>query len=316
MKEIQEYDVIVTGGSYAGLSAAMALGRSLRKVLVIDSGRPCNRQTPHSHNFLTQDGKAPAEIARVAREQVQKYPTVSFLEGFADQGRKTGSGFEIQTAAGETFAAKKLIFASGIRDILPDIEGLVACWGITVIHCPYCHGYEVRGEKTGILGNGDYGYEFSKMIQHWTRDLSLFTNGTSSLTAEQSAELQAHGIRIIEKEIDSLRHENGHLQAILFKDGSHEELKALYARADFEQSCPIPLALGCELDETGYLRVDPMQSTSVPGIYACGDNTTPMRAVSNAVAQGTFAGAVLNKELIGEEFEAKVAASKKESTSQ
>src|SRR5688500_15240100 len=161
MTDKTKFDVIIVGGSYSGLAAGMALGRALKQVLIIDSGQPCNRQTPHSHNFITQDGKTPKEIATLARQQVKMYHTVKLFEGLATNGAKTENGFEIQTASGETFNAKKLIFATGVRDLMPDMKGYAECWGISVLHCPYCHGYEVRNEKTGILGNGDYGFEFS-----------------------------------------------------------------------------------------------------------------------------------------------------------
>jgi len=144
---MNNFDVIIIGGSYAGLSAALALGRSLRKVLIMDSGLPCNRSTPHSHNFLTHDGERPAVIAEQARTKVLAYKTVTWWNGLAVSGRKTGSGFEIITQNDGIFYGRKLIFATGIRDILPDIKGFAECWGISVIHCPYCHGYEFRGEK-------------------------------------------------------------------------------------------------------------------------------------------------------------------------
>jgi len=127
MKTPADFDVIIIGGSYSGLSAGMALGRSLRKVLIIDDGKPCNRQTPHSHNFITHDGKAPAEIAALARQQVEKYDTVTFFNGLATSGTKTADGFNIQTASGETFNAKKLIFATGVKDHMPAIPGLGEC---------------------------------------------------------------------------------------------------------------------------------------------------------------------------------------------
>lgn len=136
MKDKNSFDVIIIGGSYAGLSAAMALGRSLRTVLVIDSGLPCNKQTPHSHNFITQDGETPSAIAEKAKAQVLHYHTALFHNGLAISGTKTSSGFEITTQQGDIFQAKKLIFASGIKDIMPDIKGFADCWGISVIHCP------------------------------------------------------------------------------------------------------------------------------------------------------------------------------------
>lgn len=295
--------MIIVGGSYSGLAAGMALGRALQRVLIIDSGKPCNRQTPHSHNFLTQDGKTPLEITALARQQVEKYDTVSFLNDLATQGEKTGTGFQIRTASGGVFSAKKLIFATGIRDIMPEIEGFSACWGISVLHCPYCHGYEVKNETTGILGNGAFGFEFSVLISNWTKDLTLFTNGKSTLTYEQSAQLENNRIRIVETEVKALEHTGGRLQNILFTDGARIPLTALYTRSPFEQHSGIPESLGCELTEEGYIRVDPFQKTSVDGVFACGDNTTRLRTVANAVAMGTNAGISVSKEIALDEWQ-------------
>lgn len=303
MIQSKNYEVIITGGSYSGLAAGMALGRALRQVLILDSGKPCNQQTPHSHNFLTQDGKTPHEIAALARQQVEKYGTVTFLNDLALYSLKTADGFEVKTESGETFRAKKLIFATGIKDILPGISGLEECWGISVLHCPYCHGYEIRNERTGILANGEPAFEFCSLIAHWTNDLTLFTNGTSALTAEQTAVLKRHGISIVDTAIESLQHLNGYIQRIVFKDGTAHAIKALYTRVPFVQHCEIPQLLGCELTDEGYVRVDGMQRTSVPGVFACGDNTTRMRTVANAVAMGTTTGMMVNRELITEEFE-------------
>ncbi|MBN3584204.1 NAD(P)/FAD-dependent oxidoreductase [Algoriphagus aestuarii] len=300
--ESNQYEVIIIGGNYAGLAAAMALGRSLRKVLVIDAGNPCNRQTPHSHNFLTQDGKTPQEISSTAREQVEAYETVSFLSDAVISSEKSTYGFEIKTESGATFASRKLIFATGIKDILPEIPELKECWGISVIHCPYCHGYEVRNEKTGILANGDFGFEFGKMISHWTKDLTLFTNGKSTLSSEQKGKLAAKDVAVDERKIHQIIHQKGHIQGLKFEDGSQTELKALYVKPDFEQSTTMVSKLGCEIKPNGYLDVDQMQKTSVPGVFACGDNTNMFRSVAFAVSSGTMAGAACNKELIDENF--------------
>ena len=302
MGDPADFDVIIIGGSYSGLSAGMALGRALRRVLIIDSGKPCNRQTPQSHNFITHDGRPPAEIASLARQQVQRYDTVSFLSGLAANAVKAEDKFHIRTQSGETFRAKKLIFATGIRDIMPDIDGYAECWGISVLHCPYCHGYEVRNERTGILGNGEYGFEFSTLLSNWTKDLTLFTNGKSALTSGQTSRLESHGIKIMETEIERLRHVDGRLQEIIFKDDTVFPVTALYARSPFVQHCTLPEGMGCALTEEGYIRTDPFQKTTVDGVYACGDNTTRMRAVATAVAMGTAAGAAVNREIIFEEF--------------
>lgn len=302
MKQLTNFDVIIIGGSYAGLATAMALGRALRNVLVIDGGNPCNKQTPHSHNFLTNDGKTPKEIASLAKQQVRKYGSVSFLEGLATAGLKTTSGFEIKTQAGEVFTSKKLVFATGIRDIMPPIPGFAESWGISVLHCPYCHGFEVRHQKTGIIANGDPGFEMATLISNWTKELTLYTNGKSSLSVEQKAKLDKHHINIIEAEIDRLAHKGGYIQKIHFKNATDTQVKAIYARLPFVQHSSIPQELGCELTQDGYIKIDAAQRTTIPGIYACGDNTTKMRTVANAVSMGTTTGLMVNKELIEEEF--------------
>ena len=302
MENNSHFDVIIIGGSYSGLAAGMALGRALRTVLIIDAGNPCNRRTPHSHNFLTQDGQTPAAIAALAKEQVMNYPTVTFLSDRAINGSKTETGFELQTQENGKFTAKKLIFATGISDLMPAIDGFSVSWGISVIHCPFCHGYEVRNEKTGILANRDMAFELGKLIRNWTADLTLFTNGTSTLTEEQSEKLTQHGIKVIETEVDRFEQTKGQLQNIVFKNGSATPITAIYARPAFEQHCKIPQELHCDFTEQGYIAVDPFQKTSVLGVFACGDNTTPMRSVANAVAMGTLAGVMANKELIEEEF--------------
>ncbi len=301
MNKKSNLDVIIIGGSYSGLAAAMALGRSLKHVLIIDSGKPCNKQTPRSHNFLTQDGKTPDEIAILGRQQVEKYDTVRFLNGTVIKGTKIENGFEIQTAQ-EMFVARKLIFATGIMDILPDIDGIKECWGISVLHCPYCHGYEARNQNTGILGNGERGFEFSVLISNWTKDLTLFTNGKSALTIGQAAKLKEHRIKTIEKEIEKFVQSNGILQKIVFKDGSTAFVQVLYAPSPFQQHCQIPFELGCELTDEGYIKTDLTQKTNIYGIYACGDCTSRLRTVANAVATGATAGMMVNKEIVLEQF--------------
>lgn len=302
MTDNKKFDVIIIGGSYSGLSAAMSLGRALRNVLIIDSGKPCNIQTPHSHNFITQDGKTPNEIATLAKQQVEKYTTVHFYDGKATMGQKTKNGFEITTDNKNTFTTKKLIFATGVKDIMSDIKGFSACWGVSIIHCPYCHGYEYSNLKTGILANGDVAFELGKLINNWTKNLVIFTNGTSKLTEEQILKLTKNNIKVIEKEIDHFSHTSGHIEAVVFKNGTTETIQALYARPKFVQHCDIPAMLHCELTESNHIKIDAFQKTTQNGIFACGDNSSMMRAVSYAVAMGGVAGAMANRELIEEEF--------------
>ncbi|MET3875781.1 NAD(P)/FAD-dependent oxidoreductase [Chitinophaga sp. OAE865] len=304
MADSKNFDVIIVGGSYAGLSAAMALGRSLRNVLIIDSGLPCNRQTPHSHNFITQDGKTPAEISALAKQQVEKYTTVKFHNGLAETAVKTENGFEITTKLDEKFHAKKLIFATGIKDIMPAIKGFEQCWGISVIHCPYCHGYEVKNEVTGILANGEVAMHVAPLVHNLTKKLTIYTNGASAFTDEQMAQLKKQGIPVVEAEIEELRHHNGSIEQIVFRNDDAQPIKALYAKPAFVQHSDIPEKLGCELTEQGFIKVDAFQKTNVPGVFACGDNTTMMRSVANAVAVGNLAGAMANKEMADELWQA------------
>lgn len=302
MESNKNFDVIIVGGSYAGLSAAMALGRSLRNVLIIDSGDPCNKQTPHSHNFITNDGKAPSAISNKAKMEVLKYPTVQFLNDDAIDGIKTDMGFEITTRSKKKFSARKIIFATGIKDTIPKIEGFEECWGISVIHCPYCHGYEVRKVKTGILANGDGAFEIAKLISNWTDDLTIFTNGRSELTNIQIKLLAKKNISINEHTIGKIEHTEGYISRLTFDNGDSTPLKALYARVSFTQKSEIPRELGCEITDQGYLNVDMFQKTSIPGVYACGDNTTFMRSVAQAVYAGGVTGSAANMEMIHEQW--------------
>ncbi|SFN45226.1 Thioredoxin reductase [Paenimyroides ummariense] len=302
MNTANNFDVIIIGGSYAGLSAAMALGRSLRNVLIIDSGLPCNRQTPHSHNFITQDGETPAAIANKALTQVLNYSTVKLQRGFAANGKKTETGFIIETLEGLEFTAKKLIFATGITDMMPDIKGFDQCWGISVIHCPYCHGYEFRNQKTAIMANGERAIHLASLVHNLSNQLTVITAGKAEFTTEQRYKLQFHNIPVIEKKIQEVMHENGRLTSIVFEDMETIKLDALYAAVPFKQHSEIPAMLGCELTEMGHIKTDPFQKTNIAGVFACGDNSSMMRSVSYAVATGSIAGAMVNKELVDELF--------------
>lgn len=299
---VNHFDVIIIGGSYAGMSAALALGRSLRSVLVIDSGKPCNKQTPHAHNFLTQDGEKPAHIAAKAREQLKKYLTIHFIEDKAETAYRQDGQFFITTLSEKEFSADKCLFATGVLDIMPDITGFAECWGISILHCPYCHGYEVHKQKTGILANGDMAFEFSRFISNWTSDLTLFTNGTAILSEEQKQKMKEHKISIVETPIKSIVQEDGQIKEVILQDGSTKALSVLYAKPSFQQHCHIPEMLGCALTEAGYIQVDEFQKTNIPGIYAAGDNTTMFRSLSAAIAAGNKAGAFINHELIHERF--------------
>lgn len=302
MKQENTFDVIIVGGSYAGLSAAMSLGRSLRTVLVIDNGKSCNIQTPHSHNFLTQDGKTPKEISTLAKEQVQKYETIEFYDGLATEGKKTENGFEIRTKRGEIFKAKKLIFATGIVDEVPNMKGFWDCWGISLIHCPYCHGYEFKTKKTGIIANGERAFHIASLVNNLTKDLTILTRGKADFTEEQFQKLRTNNIDIIQTEIDEIKHQNGYIENLILSDGQKLKFEAVYGAFPFHQHSDIPEYLGCEMTEMGHIKTDQFQKTNVAGLYVCGDNSSPMRSVANAVYTGNLAGAMVNAELVGENF--------------
>ncbi|WP_166335376.1 NAD(P)/FAD-dependent oxidoreductase [Sphingobacterium chungjuense] len=302
MKQDFIFDTIILGGSYAGLSAAMALGRSLRTVLIIDNDKPCNRQTPHSHNFLTQDGKTPAEISAVAREQVALYDTVQFLSDSVTTASSSEEIFTIETITQKQFRAKKLIIATGIRDIMPLIPGFADSWGISVIHCPYCHGYEFRGKRNGILVPEDpaAALHLSGLVKNLSDDVTLFTNGKNPFDDAQLSNFANRDIHVNSSKIAEIIHQNGNIAHLTFENGELVALDALYARVPFDLHHNIAEQLGCSKTEMGLLQVDAFQKTTVPGIYACGDICNPMRSVASAVYTANLAGAMVNMALCEE----------------
>jgi len=302
MASNHNYDVIIIGGSYAGLSAAMALGRSLRNVLIIDGGQRCNRQTPHSHNFITQDGNEPGAIVEKARAELLQYSTVTILDDLATSGEKTATGFDITAKSGQKFSAKKLIIASGIKDLMPELKGFAACWGISVVHCPYCHGYEIRNQKTALMANGARAFHLASLVNNLTKELTILTHGKPDFKPEEMAKLNKQQIKIEQKNVSEIIHQNGYVGKVIFDDGSEEEFSAIYAAVPFEQHSAIPHLLGCELTEAGHIKVDAFQATTVQGIYACGDSAAMMRSIATAVYTGNLAGAMINKELVDELF--------------
>jgi len=298
----KQYDVIIIGGSYAGLSAALALGRARRNVLLIDSGKPCNRSAPHSHNFLTHDGSVPAEISKIGKQQVMAYPSIEFLDGLVVAADGSDQNFAVTTSTGLKVSARKLLFATGVKDLIPAIGGFSESWGKSIIHCPYCHGYEFRDQPTGIMANGEVAFHFGRLIRNWTAKLTIFTNGACTLPNEQLAELDNLGVKIVESPIQSFQHNDGYISSVLLEDGAAYNIDAMYAKLPFEQHCKAILELGCALSEDGLIKVDDFLKTSIPGIYAAGDSTTLFRAVAGAVATGSKAGAMLNHELIAQGF--------------
>jgi len=300
-EDTEFFDVIIVGGSYSGLSAALALGRSLRKVLIIDNKEPCNRFAPYSHNFITQDGEVPSSISEKSRKQILKYETVFYHHDTVLETEKSKDLFIIRTKEGKKATCNKLLFATGLKDIMPDIQGFAECWGVSVLHCPYCHGYEVRNEATGILGNSNLAFHYAQLVSNLTDRLTIFTNGKEEFTDEQKKILQYNDIQIVEEKITALEHTEGKLKCLHMGNQTSFPLTALYARPAFEQHCKIPIQLGCKTNEQGLLILDNSQQTNISGVYACGDNSA-FRSVAVAVSTGSKAGAAINASLAIEKF--------------
>jgi thioredoxin reductase len=232
---------------------------------------------------------------------IQQYKTVEIVEGVATTAIDTGNGFTVQTASGQAFHSRKLILATGLKDIMPDIKGFEDCWGKSVNHCPYCHGYEYAHKATAILGNGDAGYSYAELISNWTKDLVVFTDGPSSFTDQQLAKINKHNVRVIESPVEAILHENGQLHQVYTKDGQLFNVSAIYNKPKTIQHSDIPQALGCEISEHGLIKVDEFRQTTVKGVFACGDNSS-MRSVAVAVSTGSVTGSTVNKALIEEDF--------------
>ncbi|WP_018621563.1 NAD(P)/FAD-dependent oxidoreductase [Spirosoma luteum] len=296
-----EYDVVIVGGSVAGLSAALVLGRSLRRVLVVDSGKPCNRQTPHSHSFMTRDGETPAQLTSLAREQALAYPTVQYLNGRVTTLSKNADGFALTTDSQTRIKARKVLLATGLEDIMSPIDGFAESWGVSVLHCPYCHGYEVRNQPLGVLITGEHTADYVGLIHHWSQNLTLFTNGSATLTDDQRGTISRLNVPIIETPIAQIKHEQGLMNAVMLQDGSQVDLTALFAPVPFRQHSDLAQQLGCTLTSTGLIQVTIVGQTNVPGLFAAGDNSSPMRQLAVASANGVAAGAGINRELVTEE---------------
>ncbi|HEX8330634.1 MAG TPA: NAD(P)/FAD-dependent oxidoreductase [Hymenobacter sp.] len=299
MASSSTFDFIIVGGSYAGLSAAMALARARCRVLVLDAGQPRNRTTPHAHNLLLHDGDAPADLAARARQQVAAYPTVQLLAARATAADQLPDGsFRVSTAEHGTFAAPKLLLATGMRDELPPVPGFAECWGTSIIHCPYCHGYEVADQPTGLWMNGETVAHMVAMLLNWTRELTVFTNGPATFGADVRELLEQHGVGLEETPVASLLHTGAQLDGLGLADGRALPLRVLYAKVPWHQGSDLPAQLGCEVDEMGLLRVDDHNQTTVPGVYALGDNCTMMHQLANAIGVGNRVGGTLSRNLI------------------
>jgi thioredoxin reductase/SAM-dependent methyltransferase len=294
------YDVIVVGGSFAGLASALYLARARRTVRVIDSGLPRNRFAAHSHGFLTQDGRAPADILTDARAQVAAYPTVQFISGNASSAESTATGFAVTLASGERMTSDRLVLAFGVTDELPALPGLAARWGHTVLHCPYCHGYEVRGQALGVLASSPMSVHQAQLVAEWG-PTTFFLNGIEPLDAEVLTSLALPGVTIEDVPVAALEGEGTSLSHVCLDDGRIVPLDALFIGAPTRLNSPIAEQLGCAIGDgmSGpMITVDAFQQTTVPGVFAAGDIARAGHSVSWAVADGVMAGVAAHRSLV------------------
>ncbi len=292
------FDAVIVGGSFAGLSAAMMLARARRSVLVVDSGLPRNRFSSHSHGVLGLDGIAGSDLLRQAKAQLLDYSTVRWATDTVIDAKPTVDGFAVTSAGGETWAARKLLLATGIRDVLPELPGLAERWGHSVLHCPYCHGYEIGGGAIGLLGGHALSSMMAGVLADWGQ-VTLFAHGMN-LDEETLATLQRRGVRIETEQVVALEGEAPQLSAALLADGRRIDLRALFVSARQQMASPLVEQLGCELDESPVgvlIRVDAQKQTTVPGVYAAGDATV-MGNITLASAEGVRAGVSLHHALI------------------
>ncbi|MBS7781599.1 NAD(P)/FAD-dependent oxidoreductase [Acidovorax sp. CCYZU-2555] len=290
------YDVIIIGGSYAGLAAALPLARARRKVLVIDAGQRRNRFADHSHGFLTQDGMKAADIAAVAREQVLAYGTVEWLASSALDARQREGGFEVDIEGGAPRTAQRLVLASGVVDTLPEVPGLAQRWGRHVFHCPYCHGYELQQGRIGVLATSALSLHHALLLPDWGAT-TLLLNGSFEPDAQQRAQLQARGVTI---EPCAVREITGHSD-VLLQDGRVLAFAGLFTIPRSAVQSPVAAALGCEFAQGpmgAVIQTDALKATTVPGVFACGDAARFGGSVALAVGDGTMAGVAAHQSLV------------------
>jgi thioredoxin reductase len=294
-----DLDCVIVGGGPAGLSAALVLGRCRRSVVVIDAGKPRNRRSRASHGFFTRDGMSPAEMIRVGREQLAAY-AVPVVDDEATGVRRDGAAFVIETKRGGAYRTRKLLLATGMKDVLPDVPGLDALFGKSVFVCPYCDGWENRDRRFGVWITED-GAERALGLLTWTRDLVVFTDGRP-LRASDRDRLALRGVEVVEDRVEALEGEGERLIAVRLAAGRRVERDALFVELGERQAAPFAVELGCALTDKGTLGAGDGERTRVPGVWVAGDASVDMQVVAVAVAEGFKAACAINTELREEAF--------------
>ncbi|GKT20758.1 NAD(P)/FAD-dependent oxidoreductase [Acidovorax sp. SUPP3334] len=313
------FDALVIGGSVAGLSAAMQIARARRSVCMVDACAPRNRFAAASHGFFGQDCTRPQDMVALARSQLMAYPSVTFKAASALHARAIGKaalsrrasgagtdaagteeGFAVELDSGETLLAQKLLLATGLRDELPAIPGLSERWGATVLHCPYCHGYEVGGAPAGTLYAAPTSVHHAMLVGDWG-PMTLFLNGHEAPEPQALAQRAARGIAVEPARVLGLEGDAPALSGVRLDDGRCVPIKALFVPPRTHMASPLAEQLGCAFDEgmSGpMIRVDATQQTTVPGVFAAGDAAMPGHNAALAAANGVMAGVCLHKALV------------------
>jgi thioredoxin reductase len=297
---LPHHDAIIIGGSFAGLSAATYIARGRRSVCIVDTGSPRNRFAPHSHGFFTHDGSEPGTMLATARSQVDKYSTATFIDAAAASATRESDGFSVRLATGDVLESTKLVLAFGISDQLPAIPGLAERWGRSVLHCPYCHGYEFSGRRLGVLRVSDLSAQQAMLIAEWG-PTTFYLNGDPEPDDATLLELRRRGVSVDSTPIRGLQGRNDQLSAIEFTDGRTSPVDALYLGAPTRLNSDIAQQLGCELTEGRFgpvVRTDDSRMTTVPGVYAAGDIVRDAHTLTWASADGVTAGLAVHRSLV------------------
>jgi thioredoxin reductase len=296
-------DVVIVGGGPAGLSAALILGRCRRSVLVCDSGHPRNAASRALHGYLTRDGIGPAEFLAIARRELQQYETVDHRDvAVVDVSCRPDSRFDVVLASGERVETRKLLMATGVVDHLPDIPGFAELYGRSVFHCPYCDGWEIRGEPIAIYGRGERGSGLALELTAWSRDLVLITDGPAEIENDDRARLERNAITIREERVTRLEGTGGVLRHVVFDSGERLPRRALFFTAGQHQRSDLLTRLGCEFNDKGTVRTGKYETTHLPGLYVAGDASRAVQWVIVAAAEGAEAAFAINTDLIKEDL--------------
>ena len=286
-------DVIIIGGSFAGLAGALQLGRARRKVTVLDTGLPRNRFAGHSHGLLGHDHKPPVDILAEARRQLVRYPTIKLVNARADSVSGAIDNFSVLTADGESLRARRLILSYGVVDQMPDVPGFAEGWGTSIVPCPYCDGFEVAGQHWGLVWSGPQSHNQVRLFHDWTDRLTLFADG-HDIPPDIRADLARRNIPVVEGRITEIAHHGGHIATVKLDTGPNVAVDILFAHPRNKPSASLHESLGLATANTPLgivLKVDERRETSMPGIYAAGDLATPLTpSVTLASSQGAMAG--------------------------